>query len=293
MRLSASQISTASGCLRKWAWDKIEKIPRKAHPAAELGSRVHKHMEAYYGGNPPPRGKEADIFYRALPHFSPPGEGVLSEEEVRPYIDGVEYLGYIDLYTPQVNLIQDLKTSGAPQRYGLTADTLRTDPQALIYAYAHMSNHAADQATCRWVYTSTKKPLAYPVEATLTRSEVEDGLSNHVIPIQDQLVQIGKSGAKALDVAPSWDHCYAYGGCPYKHLCKGTDDMKKNTDDLFADLLKDLPKAPATTAPVQATPPGMAVNPPSQAQIGVAKYAPAIHSVGEALIRLAAVLAQS
>ncbi len=47
---SASQIETFLDCRRKWAWDKIARIPRPTNGSAALGDRVHAQLEGYLDG---------------------------------------------------------------------------------------------------------------------------------------------------------------------------------------------------------------------------------------------------
>ncbi len=49
---SASQIDTFLDCRRKWAWDKIARIPRPSNSGAVVGDRVHHQLEDYLDGKP-------------------------------------------------------------------------------------------------------------------------------------------------------------------------------------------------------------------------------------------------
>ncbi len=49
---SASQIDTFLDCRRKWAWDKIARLPRGQHVSAKVGDRVHKQLEGHLDGQP-------------------------------------------------------------------------------------------------------------------------------------------------------------------------------------------------------------------------------------------------
>lgn len=314
LRLSASQIKTAKSCPRKWAWDKIEKKPRSSSPAAERGKRVHKHMEHYYQGKVPTPCREADIFYQALPYLPKPEPSTISEHQGNLIIDGVPYLLYIDVYDPTQHLIVDLKTSGNPRMYGLTDETIKADPQALIYALYHSGKHQQSGATLRWVYSATKgRREAYDVGAWMSHEEIVAGIEEHVLPTQEKLVQITKKGNRALDIEPNTKHCKDYGGCPYRVFCTDLDKpviqeeivMSGKQKDLFAGLVAiDEANGAAAHATKQApalqppeTLPGLAVNPTPLAPAaapsclnGMASYAPVAQAFGDAFLKLAAVL---
>jgi len=50
---SASQISTAELCLRKWAYKKLDGLSDPPGAAAALGSAVHKQIELYLRSGQP------------------------------------------------------------------------------------------------------------------------------------------------------------------------------------------------------------------------------------------------
>ncbi|MCA9579683.1 MAG: PD-(D/E)XK nuclease family protein, partial [Myxococcales bacterium] len=173
--ISPSQVKAFTACPRKWAFDKIDGVPRPGSPSTDLGTRVHEILEAWLlsgaapdlteefrytsrAGNPVVRhpGRIAHAGLHMLPAPLTPGLEV--EGWMRMTSPAGPWIGRLDLRYPcpetGVRVVHDHKTTGSP-RYAQTPDTLRTDPQALLYAAHEMKTLGVDRARLDWAYFPT------------------------------------------------------------------------------------------------------------------------------------------
>ena len=223
-RLSPSQIKTFALCERKWGFIYIDGMPRIGSPAADFGKKVHEALEDHIQQK-----KRLDLTTRvgkvAFPglQFLPLTRPVLIVEGDFDFeYAGFRYRGYIDVRSISADglrpLVLDHKTSSDPRKWGLNSQTLRTDIQALIYAKYALEDTGADYVDLRWVYYRTRgRPSSFPVDATLSRAEVEEGF----VPIQNLSRRIHDSlkAEKANDLPFDPEACAAFGGCPYAEIC--------------------------------------------------------------------------
>jgi outer membrane biosynthesis protein TonB len=181
------------------------------------------------------------------------------------------FQGYIDCFlqleTPPV--IIDHKTSSNIELYGKTEETLRIDYQANLYAYYAMQKLHVDEVALQWIYYQTKKTKkSKKVRLTVLRDEVERRVQA-IDEVADQIKDVYDRGvATALELPPTPEACEKYGGCPYRHLCNLSPDLKgksimgqdTGSNEQFAKLLAELrAKTPAVAAPAAVAAP---VNPP-------------------------------
>ena len=254
-RYSASQTKTAMACLAKHWFDR--RTPRSPEtPAQMLGLETHKRLETMIQGDPllpddqpmderctdlePSKIARADVMARAIrPHF-PQGPNVRAEWEFRfvVCVDGVpvlQMLGYIDcsVHDDKHPSCQDLKTT-SNFKYALTPETLRSDPQAMIYAAAMLALFPdAVDCTLQWIYAHSrnKGKIAGPKpQITVSRAFVELSFRALLDSVWAPMIAAGKKKRAPLGSAP--DACTQYGGCPFDEAREGPCKQNTQVDHL-------------------------------------------------------------
>jgi hypothetical protein len=117
----------------------------------------------------------------ARPLLPAPGTVEVQHEYSVPHPDGFVVEGKPDLRLP--GRIWDTKTC-ASREWALTAETLATNEQALLYAWAEFeANRELTSVTATWVYvTKATKPEAWAVTVTFHQYEVYDWFHRVVRP---------------------------------------------------------------------------------------------------------------
>ena len=264
--LSASQISTFRDCPRKWAFDKLDGVPRKESFSANEGTAIHAEVEDYYVNSNAPSRPEALSLMTHLPQPSP---DLVAEQEFSFVWPGQNALvrGYMDLFRPAPLKVWDHKTTSS-KRYFKTVEDLMVDPQATIYGLAAriLVSDMQGDVDLQWTYVireqpKTRAPHTHVVAFTQTPEMLYDAMGV-LNPSVSDLVQIASASAKAKDVpANSGDPCFRYGGCPYKDLCADYAGHKKEAiqmpdNDLLALLraASNAVEVPSEPAPTPAAP---------------------------------------
>lgn len=258
---SISQVRTAEDCLRKWGFDKLDRVPRIAHPSAALGTAVHAQLEHYLRD-----AKPLDLttvpgqIAMAGIHLLPPPPFVV-EHRIDIELDGVPFVGFVDLLSPGV--VHDHKTAG-DLRYALTSDELQGDTQGTLYAHA---THATE---LHWIYYRTRLPYkAIDVRAKVDRMKSDDRIARTIDTARTlRSIVLSPPPKGAIELPPNPAACDRYGGCPHKASgrCAGefsdTERMRAfmSTASLLDQLSQrvnppplhaDAPAAPPTTIPAE------------------------------------------
>lgn len=289
---SASQLDTFQDCNRKWAWDKIERIPRDENRFASWGVSAHGMLEGYLKhGTPLDLTTDVgEALMAGLHYFPQPGTPGMTVEgefllqgwnhffygkkdvQLASRIVGVNVLpghapivesALIDPYHGQlVPVVFDLKTTTS-FRYAHTQETLRTNIQAALYATQAMVQLGTQVCDLRWVYVKSRKPWASkPVDLRVTRDDVTPTLTR-IKDLADQMAWIKRSGKRALDLAPNPDACEKYGGCSYIDRCNLSPLERMNSimnapvDPAKNAFLDDIARMAAQNGGA-----GAAINPP-------------------------------
>ena len=301
--LSASQIATFTLCPRKWAFDKRDKVPRPDTPSTALGTRVHEILEAWLRDGTPPDldetfsyenpkrpgeqvvrlpGRIAHEGLHLLPAPRTPGldiEGWLSLRTRATVWTGRLDLRYVDAATGEA-VVHDHKTTSSPA-YAKTPETLRTDPQALLYAASEMVRLGVDRVRLDWLYLPTNGGKAWKVSLPVLRDDIAPDLDR----IEETAVLIHRThaaGLAARDIPGNPQACDAFGGCEYALICdrpptdhfQGFDmthptspDALSAMDALMAKLSGGVPLPPPPTTdqinPPEAPPPSPGLPPPA------------------------------
>lgn len=300
IRLSATQIDAYLQCPRKWGWRYLDKIKVPKHPKTALGGRCHEVLEAWLKTHKPLDLDETmqieikeklktyypgRIVQPALVHLPPPSQFLSVEEEISFSIDGIEFVGYVDLAWQNVagqHILQDHKTCST-FKY-MDDKNLLTDTQGVLYASHRLASQGLDEVHLKWVYMKTEgKPQARPLEAIATRETVEKPLHD-IVQVGKLLVQHKGRGKKALDLEPNGQMCKRFGGCSHQERCN-LSPMERIKSVMSAEgLLAQLqaqeaaqqapaPQAQPAAAPAQPTAPAgglmatlqtQGINPPAQ-----------------------------
>lgn len=247
--LSASQINTYTECPVKWAWDKLDKIPRpESTPAQKKGTKVHSILEEYLrqGTPPDPKTELGRIALAGIKYLPTPGLAEI-EEEFAIECDVAKYVGFIDFsyMKEDMPIVGDHKTTGN-LAWAKTPMMLRTDTQAILYAVYAIEKHKTDVVGLNWVYYRTKThPESFLVSLELDREAVE----REFLGIQGmarQMVQAHENNLQAKDLTPNPQSCNNYGGCEFLKRCiiehpkwRETEDNSKRAKTAMEKLKSD------------------------------------------------------
>jgi len=225
LNVSASQIDTFRDCQRKWAWDKIEKVPRLPNAAAQRGTYVHAVLEKYLKtGVLTTDDCFGEIAAAGIQHLPPPGTVTVERYfELESRVG--RYRGYMDAHWESngESYVLDHKTT-SDFKWMKTEDILRTDVQANIYAAAAMILDKTEVVHQRWVYYLTSgKPRSKKVDITLTLKEAEHRFELLEGTVEE-MAKVVRSKKRALDLVPTASACMKYGGCPYISNCNLTTE---------------------------------------------------------------------
>jgi len=225
--ISPSQYKTAfdpeTGCLRKWAFYKIEGIKSDTTAAQQLGTNTHEQAENYLRDGTPPdlKTKPGKIFASGM-HLLPRRELVtgVEQEFYLKFDHELTFYGLIDFMG--ADFVGDHKTTSNFD-YMLTPSQLETDPQGVFYGMYLASvrkTGLTDPLTLMWIYYLTRGPReARKVEKKTTRVQLERAY----FPMAEnakRLVELRQTADRALDIEPNYNACGAFGGCPHISKCE-------------------------------------------------------------------------
>ncbi len=302
--VSPSQINSAISCLRIWAFDKLDKLPKQDTRQTLIGTKTHEILENWLKKGVPPDtelklkvdGVEyhpGRIALNGLHHLPPPGPHLAIESEFyfKHWYGRVD-MGWVALdgqYVPRdlipqvidsehvIPGIGDHKTSGSKTfEYALTEETLRTDPQGIIYANVMLDEFPRAKFVDElWVYYGTRPPHpSKKVHIRIERAEAQARLEP-IDVLAASLIRLRGSSLRAMNLPPNPTACDKYGGCPHRARCNlsPSDQMKgfmmnnlNNIDHMPLDqkiaMAAQQANAALTTtvpAPILETPPALPV----------------------------------
>ena len=221
--VSASQLKTFRSCPRKWYFEKICKLPRPVSDSAELGRAVHKVLEDYLRDKAPlgtgPLDKIASQNVEHLPTHAKIGVEVALHKDLPIKDAPLDVVGFIDVVDFLNHEVVDHKTTGAGGRYTLSAQELLSDPQMLLYGYAYLLNHPLlNRVRLTHLYYGTKKPFSHRSTVQASREQLRAGYDGLVLTME-QMIEAAKH-KNAAAVAPNYNACSQFGGCPYGTPCR-------------------------------------------------------------------------
>ena len=159
--VSPSQCETVTQCPRKWGLKYIAKMSEPQKGSAQLGEKCHKQAEDYLlsGTLPDQTTLEGQIITSGLHHLPMPP--LPAEDVERKFTftspGGIVYSGRGDFRYRVMDaetVIADHKTT-SDFKWAKSEETLRKDPQAIIYAAEALSDNDDPGVQLRWVYYLT------------------------------------------------------------------------------------------------------------------------------------------
>lgn len=220
-------------CPRKWAYDKIDRIPRTQSPKAALGTRCHSIAEAYLkeatlpnalermtittGSGKPQTFYPGQIVSNILHHL--PRAGSVSATEVKWSFTykGFTFGGYKDWETSDT--VGDHKFTTSLQ-YALTSQGLRADPQRILYtAHSFVADHLLKEITAQWTYGEFAAKQSTRVRLKVLRNEYEREVDS-LLPRSEQMVRGRETWTEAGQAPTNTSVCSKYGGCAYLLRCQ-------------------------------------------------------------------------
>lgn len=234
--VSASEIEVFDLCPRKWAFGYIEGKRPPPNDSAALGSRVHAILEKWLkeGAAPDMLTLEGDIAASGLHLLPPPKTPTLvTEEQFRFTSQRAWYTGFKDFrYRDADGLIHvgDHKTTKS-FTWAKTLDEILCHSQALIYAVDEFhKNPNDDRISLDWIYyRTTGARKAEPRSQIVSKDMVAEMFFEHVDPVAGEITKLHHevpAGASALDFAPNFSACEAYGGCAFLSICNPTPTQR-------------------------------------------------------------------
>jgi hypothetical protein len=227
--ISSSAYSKFYSCEHKWGLYAIAQVPQTEKRSTEVGKQAHAYLEDWlvFAKVPPatPLGMRM-LDSGVLEHFPQPKAQGLRSEGVFAFgaclTDNIEdmvvFWGYKDVELD--DLVQDLKST-SDLCWAKTPEELLEDPQATIYAMDNLLLTGRREARCRWVYFTTKGPVACKhVEVTFTFDKALDNVAR-IYEAALRMSRILRDGDTTVEDLPRNPlHCGEFGGCDYLPLCK-------------------------------------------------------------------------
>jgi hypothetical protein len=128
-----------------------------------------------------------------------------------------------------VPVVSDHKTSSDPKKWGLSAEALPHDVQAIIYATWLLDLVDVPVVDLRWTYFRTRgKAISFPVDARITREDARHNFKTKVEPNARAIIAAvethKKTGALAGTLPAEPSACGNYGGCDFAQFCERTKE---------------------------------------------------------------------
>lgn len=249
--ISVSQVKTHARNPRRWALQKLLKLPTAGSHYTKLGKDVHTALEETITNNLGPgvyNGIVGSCVDEFLEHSTVDYGMAMVEREIRmPTRPGLPpFLGYIDVFIPgPTPRIVDHKTSRT-KKYFLKEEDLQNDPQMLVYAKWALDETGADRCTLQhnqFAY-SLKRRKFQEVVTEVTREHVEREFAKLLDEVQAGIRQTmdeyEKTGVAGLSTAKCNGCRNAFGprSCEYYSLCCG-NVTEQQYRDTYAKLAED------------------------------------------------------
>lgn len=318
---SASQVSVWRECERKWGYRYIVGHKTPQTPAQKLGDDVErKQIQPYLTSGRPFDDNEAGQIAKAMqPHLpAPKTPGMEMQKRIALASPSGKwaYQGYTDLWVKDSRIVPGVKPYDGPPipgvvdfkttkslRWQKTAEVLKTDPQANLYATYALAESEGDFVDLAWITGTTVKP--YKGKPSYLRRTIDEvapqfdaidvtGAALHDVRMAAVPTMDADADTKlrfVLSLTPNPYQCDEFGGCPHRATCnlapqkfrdavveKLTKQKETRNMSNAASALARLkarkpggdttaPTAPQQSAPAPAAPPAAtaAPTPPVQA----------------------------
>lgn len=244
--ISVSQVKTHERSPRRWALEKLVRLPTCDSPYTAIGKQIHDDIEQHLKGereleDMSPHAQRLLELWREMPHGHDI-TGVETEISIKIAEDLPPFKGFIDVYGP--GFILDHKTSGS-KRYFLKPDTLATDIQMMVYAYWYFTTVGLEEEELllvhnQYCYKIKNNPLTQ-CAVTVTRAEVMDAIEQLRDKVRWGIVKtIEEFDQGLLPVGGCGDCRCAFGpnSCEYAPICDGYATDKEYLE-IHAKLRED------------------------------------------------------
>lgn len=264
---SPTQKKQLSGCLRRWAWNRLMKLLEPSTPNAEKGSERHEELELFHKLGKPPTSLEA----KAAMKYAPAPRMGAAEVAVRYDVDGTCWFGFVDLaycwrlesgpWTAPEQQHRNHRSFGKPPGkpgplgatdivvihdwkftssfdYALTCESLYDDFAANMYALEAFDG-GAERVFCRWVYTEFGNASPREVWAEMNeanaRAILQDGAAqaayaNQLRAEYARLQTDAERDAFIRALPTDTDSCFAFNKeCPRFELCQPQRESRRIT----------------------------------------------------------------
>lgn len=252
MRVSVSRLSTfchpgkqgsERGCQRKFFYTYLHEI-RLSSPAAELGGRVHSCLEEYLKtGRVDPTRHEPEVMriagqgWHLLPPCDSYVEREITQDDLPPWLGGVleslsfSLIGFVDCHARDGAWVLDHKTTGHPQ-FAKTPQELRWDWQINLYSAAILNLYRRPRLAASHIYYTTNMRGAFLRWTYISQQSADRALATFAGALHLLRTKLDQpDGNRAEAYEQNWDHCWAYGGCPFLAICK----EKVSVEEFIAD----------------------------------------------------------
>lgn len=257
--VSPSQIKTFRDCMRKLAFDKIDRVERTQSAGAAFGDKVHKVGEAYMRfRTPPPKTPAGECFAQGIgkKDFLPkPHKDLLVEQHFvieLLELDRVLLHGYVDLQEPHEEQPKVIDYKYTKDRKWIPSfEELEVDPQVLIYGAAGLLSFETPRIETLWLYFVTNaartKPKGISQRGIIWDFESlnAEGQMDRIIEDAAAIAHMRRTFDAAKDVPFNGAACQKFGGCEYKSICQRTGSRASSwirQDDRFKADKKKLTK---------------------------------------------------
>jgi len=231
MRVSVSQIKNFRLCPTKWYISSVLKIREPEKGAVKLGKYFHEAAELYLKGNDPvpTDSKIGNMLENSKPLLSPYlDKDIIIEKEIKGELcEGIDYIGYIDIWDPIKKEVTDIKT-GNPD-YFLTEYQLPGDFQLNLYAHHEFTVNEEALDPTEYTLTHIQQSTKSPYRASKITSKVDSTKFHKIWSDAQETAKDMKSVKDNVKDLP-WEDidqalhkekgaCSKFGGCPYREIC--------------------------------------------------------------------------
>lgn len=262
----ASDVAVMRVCLRKWHGVLIQGHREADSEATRRGTAIHALLEHYLDTGEP---IATDTLYGQIAtsgyKYLPPVQSGVTEQHFRlfgPIVDGealFAYYGAIDWVHKTERKVKDHKTTSS-FKYQKTEETLRKDPQVIVYGSLASETRPGEDIEFEWIYYLTAEKSRRQARSTLfTMSEVELRAAKEDLD-REILRSLEYRRLPMLSLPGTAKACFMYGRpCHLKHLCS---DIKPTIGDLMSSSKDALLAGLKAKGLGAVAPPGVPMPPP-------------------------------
>jgi len=263
--VSVSQVKNHDRSARKWALEKLLKLPTCGSAAMELGSEIHEALELCASGfyTQEILGTMTDTYgeisRRCVKEFSENCDVDLTYAEFEVGFTQVvsekvpPFKGFIDIYVPDYKghpMIMDHKTSKT-KKYFLDVDGLKNDAQMMVYAFWALNQNPT--ASGVWLQHnqfaySLKRKVYFVTRTFVSAGEVLGFMHDLVQDLWEGILKTiskydeggqysiaDRSGCRACNNA------YGPNSCEFNPICTGVCSIPEYKE-AYKEASKDLPE---------------------------------------------------